>query len=68
MHVCEDSLYCTCFCTLSADWFRHGAGVPEPSSIYCPDYEQVDSIGSQVNDSELSGLHMVRRCLPAVTH
>lgn len=64
---------CTAFihpflCTLSADRLRHGAGVTEPLSIDSPDDEQVDRIGSQVPDCELGGLHVVRHCLPAVTH
>lgn len=55
-------------CTLGADGLRHGAGVPEPLSVHRPDDEQVDSIGSQVFDCELGGLHVICHSLPAVAH
>lgn len=56
------------FCTLCPDRLRHGAWVPKPLIIDCPDDEQVDSIGPKVLDCELGGLYMVCHCLPAVTH
>lgn len=59
---------CCCFCTLGPHRLRHGARVPKPLSIDRSDDEQVDSIGSEVRDCELGGLHVVGHCLPAVTH
>lgn len=44
--ITKNSIFHSYFCTLSPDRLRHGAWVPEPLSIDCPDDEQVDSIGS----------------------
>lgn len=55
-------------CTLRAHRLRHRAGVPEPLSVDRPDNEQVDRVGSQVPNCELSGLDVVCHRLPAVAH
>lgn len=53
---------------MSAHRLRHGAGVPEPLSIDCPDDEQVNGVGAQVPHCELAGLYVVGYRLPAVAH